>query len=91
MGDPDFTVALFSDTTSMIVNTLGEAFTATAFMVEAASAVGSTAVVTEAATPTGEVTSMAEEASTVEVDSTAEDAGKFHFLAAPCGAHTRAK
>jgi hypothetical protein len=81
----------------MIAGTFEVASAGKVFMAEAAS----TATTNEVATQ--EVTSTAAEASTVGAVSmvaedftekavpTAEDAGKFHFLAVPCGAHSRAK
>jgi hypothetical protein len=88
-----FTVAA----TSMNAGTFEVASAGKAFTGEAASMATTNEVATQEvaftaaeASMVGAV-SMVAEASTEEVVPTAEDAGKSHFLSAPCGAHTRAK
>src|SRR5882672_6864292 len=88
-----FTVAA----TSMIAGTFEAASAGKAFTVEAASTATTNEVATQEVAFTAAEASMVGAVSMVAEDSTegavptAEDAGKFHFLAPPCGAHSRAK
>jgi len=81
----------------MIAGTFEAASAGKAFTVEAASTATTNEVATQEVAFTAAEASMVGAVSMVAEDSTegavptAEDAGKFHFLAPPCGAHSRAK